>query len=124
MLSWAPLTSLNGRECSCKCKYCEVASQSQDAAAVSAGPGKADRPWFDLTKVWRDQTKDLPVEDMFNKVKNILKAQKYLSLPKVSSAGDHTAAAISCIQGSYLTFIMLTLTFMTWNFYDVLSVTT
>ena len=66
MLSWAPLTSLNGRECSCKYKYCEVASQSQE----SAGSGKADRPWFDLTKVWRDQTKDLPVEDMFNKVKN------------------------------------------------------
>ena len=82
MLSWAPLSSLNGRECSCKCKYCEVASQSQDAAAVSAGPGKADRPWFDLTKVWRDQTKDLPVEDMFNKVKNIFKGAKIFEPPE------------------------------------------
>ena len=78
MLSWAPLTSLNGRECSCKYKYFEVASQSQE----SGGSGKADRPWFDLTKVWRDQTKDLPVEDMFNKVKNIFKAQKIFKPPE------------------------------------------
>ena len=29
---------------------------------------KSDRPWFDLTKVWRDQTRDLPGEEMFSKV--------------------------------------------------------
>ena len=25
-----------------------------------------DRPWFDLTRVWKDQTRDLPTDDMFH----------------------------------------------------------
>ena len=27
---------------------------------------KNDRPWFDLTRVWKDQTRDLPTDDMFH----------------------------------------------------------
>eukprot|EP00091_Calanus_sinicus_P011325 TRINITY_DN25675_c0_g1_i1.p1 TRINITY_DN25675_c0_g1~~TRINITY_DN25675_c0_g1_i1.p1 ORF type:complete len:197 (-),score=10.44 TRINITY_DN25675_c0_g1_i1:17-607(-) len=30
---------------------------------------KSDRPWFDLTRVWKDQTKDLPADDMFHKMR-------------------------------------------------------
>jgi len=30
---------------------------------------KSDRPWFDLTRVWKDQTKDLPTDDMFHKMR-------------------------------------------------------
>jgi len=46
----------------------EEADNIKTANKTSVPPRKSDRPWFDLTRVWRDQTKDLPVEEMFHKV--------------------------------------------------------